>query len=402
MKKIIGFIVLAISLISCASLANVKTSGKFRYKILENGTIAITRYFGNDINVIIPDNIDGLIVTEIESLIHDEVDSFLGSSDRYDENYTIEIITIPETVVKVGHDAFEDCEKLIKVVIMDNNVNSLGKLSIFDDGVFNYIRPNIEILPERNLVEKIFEKNDAILTLQSDVGFSEMPHYLSFSTNLLYNGNIIYGPVNHNLYLQGGPVSHDFKDDIQIIENGNDDVYIFIKYRKSYSDYYTIFVNNTILTSDVEIEEIKKVNGNIFFIENKNCFKSLYKNNTKIFDGLPKLRQVIIDDNGVNIAYITQDNNNTYVLYLNRNEYFRTNPQIRSTIDRVKFSPNGQKLVFIERFATTEGNLYYININKRSIGPYRYIDAESFSIDSKYFQYKYNNNQGWVEEKIEL
>lgn len=384
--------------ISCFSLSEIRTSGKsgkFSYKKLENETISITHYSGDDEFVIIPENIDGFIVSRI--------DSFL----KYEDKNKIKTITIPETVERIGNTAFGySCRTLEKIILIDSNVNSLEKLLIFEGGKYNYvfthIKPQIEILPERNIIENIFAFDNINIALHSIVNFSGMPYNLSFSTSLLYNENLIYGPVNYEHDFDNSPINNEIRNDIEIFRNNNNEIYIFIKYRKNYHNYYSVYINDIIIMNDANIEQINYINGNIFYIEDINGLKSLYKNKIKIFNGLPRLRQLLFDDNGINIAYITQENNNTYVLYLNSNEYYRTSPVYRSNIVQVKFSPDGNKLMFIERFITNEGNLYYVKINKKSFGPYRYLEDEQFSFDSQYFSFRYNNNQGWIEEKIEL
>ena len=394
-QKLIYVFLVLIMVNNCASLFyGIKTSGNFKYKIISENKIAIVDYTGKDENVIIPNQINGLIVFEIEDLSN----SLFRDAGKYDNN-TMRTITIPESVGKVGSNAFSGCKKLTKIILLDSNENSLSKLSIFEGGTFNYIRPQIEYIPERKLTETLFENNNKKIIVQSNVNLRDITQTggrMSFISNLLYNGKIIFGPITHE---------KNIKEYVDIKKNENNDVFIFIREKTTYSSlghYDMVFFNGTNLISNSLLKDIQEINGNIFFIEEKSGFTYLYKNNVKLLDGIPHLRNIIIDDLGNNIAYITQNNNNIYTIYLNKIEYFSTNPSIQSTIIRIKFSKNGKNLYFVESFNTKEGYLFYINLNKKSFGPYRYLENEMFSEDSKYFSYKYNNNQGWIEERIEL
>lgn len=85
-------------------------TGKFLYTV-ENGTATITGYTGSDSQLTLPSSIDGYAVTAIAD------DAFTSDS--------LESITIPEGVTKIGWFAFKDCDAL-KSVTVPKSVESIG------------------------------------------------------------------------------------------------------------------------------------------------------------------------------------------------------------------------------------------------------------------------------------
>ena len=85
----------------------------FEYRLLENGTIEITKYIGSDTRVTIPSYIGGLRVTSIGS------SAFQGCT-------TITDIVIPGNVAGIGYRAFYNCTSLKNVEIQDG-VTSIGQ-----------------------------------------------------------------------------------------------------------------------------------------------------------------------------------------------------------------------------------------------------------------------------------
>ena len=85
-------------------------AGRFLYTV-ENGTATITGYTGNDSQLTLPSSIDGYAVTAIAD------DAFTSDS--------LESVTIPEGVIKIGWFSFKNCDAL-KSVTVPNSVESIG------------------------------------------------------------------------------------------------------------------------------------------------------------------------------------------------------------------------------------------------------------------------------------
>lgn len=117
-KKILSILLITILVISmfppvfAAGTAEL-TAGDWKYKVIEE-KIMITRYIGNETEVVIPSEIDGIIVTMIGQ------DTFYFSNE-------IEAITIPESISEivclwsVHYSIFEQCHSLENIYVDDNN-----------------------------------------------------------------------------------------------------------------------------------------------------------------------------------------------------------------------------------------------------------------------------------------
>ena len=68
--------------------------GGFRYRVLEDGTAEVLEYLGEELSLVIPDTLDGYIVTSI------------GDEAFYHYPYSLEEMAIPETVTYIGSRAF--------------------------------------------------------------------------------------------------------------------------------------------------------------------------------------------------------------------------------------------------------------------------------------------------------
>lgn len=69
MKKIALILACFLMTLACIAIAEEKpttyTSGDYKYILLVDGTVEITRYTGDDSKVIIPEKLDGYVVTSI-------------------------------------------------------------------------------------------------------------------------------------------------------------------------------------------------------------------------------------------------------------------------------------------------------------------------------------------------
>ena len=103
MKKIVLLSALALCLALCLTLpalAEESTeepaleSEGFRYRLLEDGTAEILKYTGSELQLVIPETLDGRPVTAI------------GDEAFYNFGYSMEDLVIPASVTRIGADAF--------------------------------------------------------------------------------------------------------------------------------------------------------------------------------------------------------------------------------------------------------------------------------------------------------
>ena len=90
------------------SSLEILKSGNYEYRILDNGTVAITRYNGTSEEVIIPQYIDDKMVACIDDL-------------AFDHCLNLTYITFPESVIEIGDNAFRECSNLTSIKVNSNN-----------------------------------------------------------------------------------------------------------------------------------------------------------------------------------------------------------------------------------------------------------------------------------------
>ncbi|MDY6073721.1 MAG: leucine-rich repeat domain-containing protein, partial [Eubacteriales bacterium] len=115
---------------------DVKKYGNYEYIVLDDGTACIKSYYGIDEKVIIPGELDGIIVTSIG-------DSAFSFCKKLTE------VTIPDSVENIGDNAFYFCISLTEIKIPDG-VQSIG------NGAF-YCCKNLTEIKIPNSVENIGE-----------------------------------------------------------------------------------------------------------------------------------------------------------------------------------------------------------------------------------------------------
>lgn len=127
-------LILSIILISGFSIYNVEATEvyDFTYQI-ENQSVIITNYTGNETEVIIPSSIEGYPVTTI------------GQSAFYG-NKTIKSVTIPIGITTIEDYAFNGCIYLESIVIPEG-VTSIGKNAFYDCRELKNV-----ILPQESLI----------------------------------------------------------------------------------------------------------------------------------------------------------------------------------------------------------------------------------------------------------
>lgn len=120
MKKIFKlFLAVAISftVLSLTSQEDItisaKISGDYSYEVGTDNTVTILNYNGNEKELTIPNEIDGIVVKRI-------------GYGAFAECKSIEVLNIPESVTIIGNYAFSQCSQ-IKVVNMSDAVVSIGQ-----------------------------------------------------------------------------------------------------------------------------------------------------------------------------------------------------------------------------------------------------------------------------------
>ena len=88
-----------------------KTSGDYRYDVLDDGTVSLVGYIGDDTDVVVPSTIDGYTVSS--------VDCFLYSD--------LKTVTIPATVKRIEEKGFYNSESLEKVTFLGESLEYIGK-----------------------------------------------------------------------------------------------------------------------------------------------------------------------------------------------------------------------------------------------------------------------------------
>ncbi len=132
MKKILSLALALALLLSAISIYSASAeydpsddlfSGDYCYEILEDGTAAINGYLGSDEVVVVPSEIEGYKVTVIHRY-------------AFAENKTIESITLPEGVTRVGFSAFRGCAKLETLVLPDS-LQGIHRMYIENTKLYN-------------------------------------------------------------------------------------------------------------------------------------------------------------------------------------------------------------------------------------------------------------------------
>lgn len=98
-------------IIACAA----ETYGYFEYDRYSDH-IELTRYTGNEAEVTIPSEIDGLPVTALSGY------SGNGTYGVFEDKYIVSV-EIPDTVTSIGGHAFDSCSKLLAIKISENVTN---------------------------------------------------------------------------------------------------------------------------------------------------------------------------------------------------------------------------------------------------------------------------------------
>ncbi|MGN1111752.1 MAG: leucine-rich repeat protein [Acutalibacteraceae bacterium] len=117
-KRVLSVILSLVLLLSFAVFRTTALDFRYRYEILNDGTIRITSYSGSDTELIIPSTFDNMLVTSI-------------GEHAFFRNQTLTDVTIPDGVTHIGYGAFELCSKLTNVTL-PNSLNTI-KLYAFSE-----------------------------------------------------------------------------------------------------------------------------------------------------------------------------------------------------------------------------------------------------------------------------
>lgn len=94
-------------------LADSHMYGDYQYQIEENGEATITKYYGTDEKVVVPDTIDGHVVTSL-------------AERAFEYNSCIEKVILPDKIVKIKGYIFCNCTSL-KEIVIPKSVTEIGE-----------------------------------------------------------------------------------------------------------------------------------------------------------------------------------------------------------------------------------------------------------------------------------
>lgn len=120
-------VIMMFSILACAPFTvSAAVEDDYSYRILEGEYAEITRYYGNDKNLVIPNELDGYPVVSI------------GKNAFYEE--PIESVRVPNNVIIIDDGAFFGCANL-KNIVLPNTVLSVGR-NAFDYTKYYYTNSN--------------------------------------------------------------------------------------------------------------------------------------------------------------------------------------------------------------------------------------------------------------------
>ncbi len=159
-KRIVSLILsisMLLTLIAGVNLSAyaVNVSGDYEYELLDDGTVEISKYIGNDSSIIIPNKIDEYVVTSIKSFAF------------CDCNF-LEQVEIPNGIVKIGKYAFGRCQNLKKVFIPE----TIEELADYYDNAPGFYRES-PFVDCSSLEEFVVDNNNLNYSSQDGVLFNK-------------------------------------------------------------------------------------------------------------------------------------------------------------------------------------------------------------------------------------
>ena len=108
-----------------ASAVQIIKSGDYEYTVNDNNEITIKNYLGNDREVSIPSEINGMPVTEIGEYSFNGFKRYAENNSGFENhpnewnNKRIRRISVPSTVRKICNNAFGNMDRLSEVVLVE-------------------------------------------------------------------------------------------------------------------------------------------------------------------------------------------------------------------------------------------------------------------------------------------
>lgn len=133
MKKVLSVVLCLVSVLTIFYFtSSASDENDFTYSKLPDGTVKITKYKGNDKEVVIPDTIDGCDVTTIDVM-------------AFSRCFNIEKIEICKNVKLIADGAFSNCISLKSIIISNENT----AYSVKDNVLFNKNKTQIICYPSQ-------------------------------------------------------------------------------------------------------------------------------------------------------------------------------------------------------------------------------------------------------------
>lgn len=141
MKKGMLALLLLILLAACFTAARANTSGNYQYRVLSDGTAAVTGYTGSEKNLKLPSKLNGIRVTrigdrafynnkDIQSVVIPKGVKAIGK-EAFFRCSSLNGVTIPEGVKEIGAAAFSECGNLASVTLPDS-LTAIGDFAFWD------------------------------------------------------------------------------------------------------------------------------------------------------------------------------------------------------------------------------------------------------------------------------
>ena len=185
--SVILTVFLLVGAIPIAEVSAVEKTDQFEYILLDDGTIEVTKYIGNDINVVIPEEIDGKIVTKIYALC------FRNEDNRYNI-YNIKNIIISKNINEFTFSPFfngENCEasgclqELINLesIVVDKN----NQIFASESGIlFNKDLTKLLYYPNHKSDEEYVVKSSVSELGRSSISYNVFLKRLKFESFLTF------------------------------------------------------------------------------------------------------------------------------------------------------------------------------------------------------------------------